>query len=372
MTAVFFWFSQASYISYITPTLRDMGATATFIGLVGGVYGFVQFLVRIPLGIIADRFYLHKKIIIVGTLVASFSSLGIFFVFEPAGFLVFRALAGAGATTWMFYYVTYASYFGNKKTTNATSIMNSAHSGGVLAGLLFVGIAASFLNVRYALLLATAAGIIAFIISLSVKPPQKPAESLNLRKLLNVFTNKHLIVVSFLALTVRMMSTATNQQFTPDLAKNLGAGKFNLALSNMIFTGVLVITAIFAGKYLIAKFGNKKLLCTGFILFAIYAIGIVFSENLFVLFIFQTIGGVGEGLTFPILAGLSIAEFPHEKRASAIGVFSAIYGLGMTLGPIFMGYIIDSFGYISAFASMSAVSLLAFLVSLIFIKKNKK
>lgn len=41
------------------------------------------------------------------------------------------------------------------------------------------------------------------------------------------------------------------------------------------------------------------------------------------------------------MMGLSIREIDASKRATAMGFFQAIYGLGMFLGPVLVGFISD-------------------------------
>ena len=51
----------------------------------------------------------------------------------------------------------------------------------------------------------------------------------------------------------------------------------------------------------------------------------------------------------------------RERRAVAMGFFQAVYGIGMTLGPVLMGLITDwaglkiAFFCVSGFAAVSAV-----------------
>lgn len=51
----FFWSAQYSYAQFVNPELAAMGASAVVMGIVSGIYGLAQTLVRIPLGILADR-----------------------------------------------------------------------------------------------------------------------------------------------------------------------------------------------------------------------------------------------------------------------------------------------------------------------------
>lgn len=71
---------------------------------------------------------------------------------------------------------------------------------------------------------------------------------------------------------------------------------------------------------------------------------IPFIGDVWLLYLTQAIGGFGRGLTMPLLMGLSIKHFPGEKRATAMGIFQATYGLGMVFGPVMAGFLASKFG----------------------------
>ena len=75
----------------------------------------------------------------------------------------------------------------------------------------------------------------------------------------------------------------------------------------------------------------------GFVLTALSTFAIPLSKTVPVLYVTQAFGGVGRGLIFPVLMGLSIKTVSEEKRATAMGFFQSIYALGMFAGPALSG-----------------------------------
>ena len=71
----------------------------------------------------------------------------------------------------------------------------------------------------------------------------------------------------------------------------------------------------------------------------------------------QMLGGLGRGLTYPMLMAMSIRDFSHEERATAMGFFQAIYALGMFAGPTASGFVGDLLGFEGIFLSSSLVAL---------------
>ena len=92
--AFFFWFSQYAYASYINPVLLESGASATFMGFVGGMYGFVQLALRIPVGIAADRYNKQKFFVVLGCVLSLIAALGMMISTAPVSVLVFRTIGG--------------------------------------------------------------------------------------------------------------------------------------------------------------------------------------------------------------------------------------------------------------------------------------
>ncbi len=59
------------------------------------------------------------------------------------------------------------------------------------------------------------------------------------------------------------------------------------------------------------------------------------------------------------MIGQSVRDIPQHLRAVAMGVYQAVYGIGMTLGPILMGLMIDAGGLKTAFLAMAVFALLS-------------
>jgi MFS family permease len=68
-----FWFSNFIYIPILSPYLEMIGGDYTFIGMVLGSYGLMQFLFRLPFGILSDLIKVRKPFIIFGMAVSTLS-----------------------------------------------------------------------------------------------------------------------------------------------------------------------------------------------------------------------------------------------------------------------------------------------------------
>ncbi|UUZ86806.1 MFS transporter [Paenibacillus sp. P26] len=83
--------------------------------------------------------------------------------------------------------------------------------------------------------------------------------------------------------------------------------------------------------------GDKNVVVIGFVLSGVFTLVIPFTTHLWVLMLTQAIAGFGRGFASPVLMSLSIKHMDNDKRATAMGFYQAIYGLGMFMGPLVMG-----------------------------------
>jgi len=64
----------------------------------------------------------------------------------------------------------------------------------------------------------------------------------------------------------------------------------------------------------------------------------------------QTVIGLGQGLSYPLLMGMSIEHVADDERTTAMGLHQAIYALGMFAGPWLSGMVADALGIRLTFA----------------------
>ncbi len=151
--------------------------------------------------------------------------------------------------------------------------------------------------------------------------------------------------------------------FVPLLAKNLGADSLQLSL----LTVLAIIPAIFisrlASTYFPSKIGKKLTINIGFAISALLCIVMPWIHSLLVLYIVQFISGIGRSMVFPLLMGLGIEHIDPDRRASAMGMFQASYGIGMVFGPVLLGFIAQSYGMIVGFGITGVIGLLGIVIT---------
>ncbi|MGE4282120.1 MAG: MFS transporter [Clostridia bacterium] len=340
----FYWFSLYAYVPTLSTYVESLGASYKMVGLVVGSYGFTQMLLRIPLGILSDRLNKRKLFVILGIVLALISSIGLW-LFPHVGLtLFFRALAGTSAAAWVVFTVLYSSYYEDSSAPKAIGILNSYNFAGQMTSIFLGGLAAQFFSQQASFFVAVIGGVIALILSFGIQENKSiQRKPLGWSDILSVATDRTLLVVSGLSILSQFITFSTMYGFNPVIAKNLGATNFELS----ILTNLATIPVIFASLLSVVfskYFGEKKTVMLGFTIAALSTMAVPYMPNIPWLYFMQLVGGIGRGLTFPLLMGLSIKNIDGSRRATAMGFFQSIYGVGMFIGPIILGFFSDTIG----------------------------
>ena len=363
-----------TYMPYVTPYAEFMEADLRFIGLIAGAYGFVQMLIRFPLGIFSDKVQKRKIFVLMGLFFAGISGLLVFFVSSPAALLISRSLAGITAATWVPLTILGSSYYKPDETVKSIGILNAANGFGRMAALLIGGVIAEFTGFSHAFLLGGVIGLAGFVLGFGIKesePAEKEVKPPNLSALLDVARDKQLLIASFLAVISQYVQFGTTFGFTPMVAVHMGASNVQLGMLGMISTLPALIISPFVAK-MVSKTSLLFVITINFILTALGTALVAVSANLIQLFFVQFISSVGIAVLMTLLMGLSIRDIPAERRATAMGFFQAVYGFGMFFGPFATGWVSHSIGLMNSFIFTGAVALAGGVLSVVFFGRTAK
>ena len=344
LVTMFYWFSLYTYVPTLTVYVESLGASHKLAGIITGSYGFTQMLLRIPVGIYSDRFHQRKLFINFGLFFALFSAAGLRLTKDLTLILVFRALAGAAAATWVDFTILFTSYYKHEESTKAIGTITFFNSLGQMSGMM----AGSWIAESYGWIapfwLGAAGGIIGLALSFFlVENFEDSPVKVSSKELINVIRDPLLIIVSTLAVLSQLITFATVYGFTPAFAQEtLHASKLDMGLLTVFATLPTAFASLIGGRYLSQRFGEKAIVIGGFILMSVFTLTIPFTTTFWLMLITQALAGLGRGFSFPALMSLSIKHMPSEKRATAMGFFQSIYGLGMFLGPVIMGIVGDT------------------------------
>ena len=145
----------------------------------------------------------------------------------------------------------------------------------------------------------------------------------------------------------------------PTLVRDLHASASELQW--MVDSYILV----FAGLLLTAgslgdRFGRKKALSTGLLIFLGGSFASAFSGSAAMLIATRALMGVGGALIMPATLSILTNSFTNpSERAKAIGIWAGVSGLGIAVGPVVGGYLLQHFWWGSVFLINAPVVLIA-------------
>lgn len=114
----------------------------------------------------------------------------------------------------------------------------------------------------------------------------------------------------------------------------------------LVFASLLI-----AGGVLGDRFGRRRAMLAGLVLFATGSLGSALATDPGVLILARAIQGLGPPLVLPASLALVSAAFNDRAlRARAIGVWGAGSGFGVAAGPLLGGVIVSALGWRWAFA----------------------
>ncbi len=117
--------------------------------------------------------------------------------------------------------------------------------------------------------------------------------------------------------------------------------------------------------------GRARVLQVGLLLFGATSIGATFATTAGQLIAARAIMGVGAAMIFPSTLSIIINVFPREERARAIAAWAATAGLGIGLGPITGGFLIENFAWQAVFLINVPVALAALALSAILVPDSR-
>ena len=148
----------------------------------------------------------------------------------------------------------------------------------------------------------------------------------------------------------------------PTLVKDLGASDSALQWIadgyTITFAGLLLL-----GGALGDRQGRRGWLQVGLIIFGLGSFAAANSGTTEALIASRIVMGVGGALVMPATLSLVTQVFPPRERATAVGIWTAIAGLGVALGPLIGGYLVEHYHWGAVFLVNLPVVALVLLVS---------
>lgn len=112
---------------------------------------------------------------------------------------------------------------------------------------------------------------------------------------------------------------------------------------------LLFATVLFAAGALGDRYGHRTILVLGLLCFGAASIWAAWAGDATGLILARGLMGLGGAMMMPTSMAIIGATFPPERRAGAIAAWSASSGVGVALGPLLGGVLVDHFWWGSVF-----------------------
>ncbi|GAA4438025.1 MFS transporter [Phytohabitans houttuyneae] len=127
----------------------------------------------------------------------------------------------------------------------------------------------------------------------------------------------------------------------PVIRVDLGTGLEGLEWTVNAYTltfAVLLLTGAALGD----RFGRRKVFAIGLVIFTAASALAALSPDIETLIAARAVQGVGGAIIAPLSLTLLADAVPPQRRGAAFGIWGAMSGLGVALGPVIGGAVVDS------------------------------
>lgn len=358
---------------------QSFGVGAAAVGLLVTLFGLARTLINIPAGRWTERFG-RRRLLILGPLVTAAGSFGFALATSFPQLLLWRALQGFGSavlTTAAMVVLADLSTAANRGRIMSLfqgSLLLGAGAGPALGGMIAAawGFRAPFLLFG-ALTLGAAAWALFQIPEtqgLAARPDPPPAHPSarpagpppgkgTMRILLR---EPSFLLVSLVTLAIFFTRSGAQMTLLPLLGHNeLGLSETAVGMVFTVIAAVNFATLYVAGS-LADRFGRKIVIVPSGVLTAV-AVGLyVWTGSPATFLAVSILLGIGTGLGGPAPAAYVADMVPPGTVGPAMGLYRTISDLGLVLGPVLLGWIVDEWGYDPAFALNAGLMLLSTLL----------
>lgn len=342
--------------SFITGTL---GASASFLGLVDGLGQLISFLTRFPFGYYSDR-WRRKPFVWMGYLLAAISRLGYALAATPAGAFFAHIVdrTGKGMRDAPRDAIL-AHNTAQKERGQAFGTLRAADNLGATIGPLLAVLLVPIFGLQTLFLLAAIPSVVAaslvFFLIKEKRATHDPQFHFHWKELSKeykaVFWISGLFGLSWFSISFLILFATTK-----------GVSVAETPLLYLVYSLTATSMAIPAGK-LSDAIGRKVVLMAGYTIYGISLASFTLVDNPPMFYILFFLYGLQYGIIETLQRAYISDLVKDVHRASAIGLFEALWGLSLLPASLIAGLLWDNVSPIAPFlvgAAIATISIILF------------
>jgi len=331
-----YWSALYLYVPTLPLYLQTKTSDLALIGTALSMYGLWQLIVRLPLGILADWAGRRKPFAIFWLLLVAAGALTLGHAPTIEIAILGRALVGVSAGTWVPLVVLFSNRFSAAEVVRATGILAMTATTGRIVATAINGWLNQLGGYPLAFNLAAASALLGAALLLFLPEAPTPPRRPSLNGLKRLISRREVMLPSLLQVLTHTADFAATFTFIPILARQKGAS--DVVISMLLSLNLLIgLAGNSLAAVLAQRFGQRRMVMVSFALLGGGILGAAWAPTLAWVFVFQFWVGLGFGIGYPLLMGLSINRVDAAERTTAMGLHQSVYSLGMFLGPWLSG-----------------------------------
>lgn len=335
-------------VPFLPTYALSLGASATQIGLIFASFSLARTVCTPLIGALADRSEL-KRLMLLG--LASYALLSLAYVWanQPSHLILIRTLHGMASAFVIPLAMSYAAIIaGDGQEGVYMGSLNMALFLGMGAGPLIGGFLTDARGPHAAFYTLTGLSCLALGLTILLLPPMQRHKAKEQPATLAAILRIPSLLGLLLFRIISALGSGNLLAFIPILASKAGQSHTAIGIlisSNIFLTGILQRPC---GR-LVTSSNTIRLIMAGSFISTVALASLPLGNGFWSYLVIGSIMGMGGAISMPA-ASVMIMEYGRSLgMSSTMGIFDAAMGLGMILGPLISGFVMDYLGINAVF-----------------------
>ena len=352
-----YWASLYIFVPIFPVYAQSLVGSLAMVGVVISSYALPQLLLRIPIGLRYDAVTRRKPLVVLSLAMCAGGAVGLAYAGGGGTLFLARAMTGVGAAGWVAFTTFYIGYYPPGQSARAIGSINSVNQIALVVATGSGGVIADAGGYREVFLVAAALATLGLLALAFAREPAASVRSGVAVAFRHVATGRLLIASAVMAVLLQFATFSSIFGFIPSYGASIGASNSQLGAITMVTLAASAVAAL-ASVRIAERVGYSAALGLGAILLGTALLVVPSTSTPEALAAVQLVSGLGRGALSTLLMALSIRSAPPGARATAMGVYQAIYAAGMLAGPLVSGFIADSLDLGAVFRLCALLTLL--------------